>query len=105
MNNNLDINYIFKIIRYYLIGFISSVFLTSVPFLLFEYHFYPKKIVIALIILCAVLQILIHFKYFISVHILKKDFIYHISLFFVILIIFIIIFGSIWIMYHLNSNN
>lgn len=88
----------------YLIGFILSLIFTILPFYITIYNIFNTNILLIMIIVCAVIQIYIHLIYF-----LKIDNIFNkqwniLSLIFTIFILFILVFGSIWIMKHLHHN-
>lgn len=95
----------------YLKGFIISFILTLVSFLLTliaksEFYFLEKNFIIKLIIfICAILQIFTHLVYFLHLNINNIDNIWLSTiLIFTTIIISIILIGSIWIIYNLNSN-
>ncbi|QOI11185.1 cytochrome o ubiquinol oxidase subunit IV [Blochmannia endosymbiont of Colobopsis nipponica] len=88
----------------YLIGFIFSLILTTIPFLIATFLNYNRSISIALLILCAIIQITIHLICFLHLNKPKKQKWNFISLIFTILITTILITGSLWIMNHLSHN-
>ncbi|AKC60406.1 Cytochrome o ubiquinol oxidase protein CyoD [Blochmannia endosymbiont of Camponotus (Colobopsis) obliquus] len=88
----------------HLVGFIISLALTIVPFTAVLYLDINKKILTTLIIVCALIQIFVHLIFFIHLNNIKKQQWNFISLIFTILITFILITGSLWIMHHLNHN-
>lgn len=95
----------------YLKGFILSFILTSISFLLVlftksKFYFLETTFIIKLIIfVCALLQIFVHLICFLHMNINNNDSIWlSITLIFTVIIISIILIGSIWIIYNLNSN-
>ncbi|CAL4325395.1 cytochrome o ubiquinol oxidase subunit IV [Buchnera aphidicola] len=93
-----------KEIKFYIIGFLLSVLFTILPFICTLNHFFSKTVLFFIILLCALTQIVVHFVYFLHLNFSKKNTWNIISLFFILIIICIIIFGSIWIMYNLNHH-
>lgn len=86
------------------IGFILSLILTCIPFYCIQYQFFEKKTLLFITIFCAVIQIYIHLIYFLHLGHMPDVKWNIISLIFTIFIIFILVFGSIWIMTHLHYN-
>ncbi|AEO08805.1 cytochrome O ubiquinol oxidase subunit IV [Buchnera aphidicola str. Ak (Acyrthosiphon kondoi)] len=93
-----------KDIKSYLLGFLFSTLLTIVPFVLAIQNFFYSKINCIIFILCAISQIIVHFIYFLHLNFSKEERWNLITLLFVIMIIFIVVFGSIWIMHNLNHH-
>ncbi|BAC24296.1 cyoD [Wigglesworthia glossinidia endosymbiont of Glossina brevipalpis] len=89
----------------YFIGYILSFFFTCIPFLLIinKWNLY-NELIYNLIIICAFSQAIIQFTFFLNIFDNSRINWKLISLTFTILIIFILIFGSIWIMNHLHHN-
>ncbi|CAL4324292.1 cytochrome o ubiquinol oxidase subunit IV [Buchnera aphidicola] len=86
----------------YGIGFLLSFILTVFPFFMVVSNFFSKFNTLFFISIFAIIQIIIHFKYFFKLEFSKTNPWYLISIFFSLIIIFIIIFGSIWIMFNLS---
>lgn len=91
-------------VKSYFLGFLFSVVLTAVPFLLAIQKFFCSEINYIIFLLCAVSQIVIHFIYFLHLNFSVEARWNLITLLFVIIIIFIVVFGSIWIMFNLNHH-
>jgi cytochrome o ubiquinol oxidase operon protein cyoD len=91
--------------RSYLIGFVLSVILTAIPFWLVMANPLPEPgVVAALIIGFAVAQILVHTVCFLHVNTKAEGGWTLLAYVFTAVILFITIAGSLWIMYHLNTN-
>ncbi|WGS66209.1 cytochrome o ubiquinol oxidase subunit IV [Enterobacteriaceae bacterium ET-AT1-13] len=97
-------NYKFYSVKNYLFGFIISVILTTIPFILIKYEFLNIKINTFIIIIMAILQIITHFKFFLHLNTSNQEKFNLITLIFTLIVILILIFGSIWIMFNLNKN-
>ncbi|WP_348666406.1 cytochrome o ubiquinol oxidase subunit IV [Arsenophonus symbiont of Ornithomya chloropus] len=91
-------------IKTYLIGFILSIILTIIPFLMVINNTTSHNNIVLTIIITGISQILIHLIYFLHIHTTSNNNWNIISLLFTILVIIIIVTGSIWIMYNLNIN-
>ena len=91
--------------RSYLVGFALSAVLTAVPFWLVMTGVLgnPGATAIAVIVF-AVLQVLVHTFCFLHVNANAEGGWTMIAYIFTAVILFITIAGSLWIMYHLNSN-
>jgi cytochrome o ubiquinol oxidase operon protein cyoD len=91
--------------RGYLIGFLLSAVLTAIPFWLVMAHVIadPQVAVIAVVGL-AFVQIIVHTVFFLHVNTRSEGGWTLLTLMFTAVIITIVVSGSLWIMYHLNSN-
>lgn len=88
----------------YLIGFALSAVLTAIPFwLVMTAVLTPGATAIA-VVLMAVVQILVHTVCFLHVNTQSEGGWTLIAYVFTAVLLFIIIAGSVWIMYHLNTN-
>jgi cytochrome o ubiquinol oxidase operon protein cyoD len=91
--------------RGYIIGFVLSVVLTAVPFWLVMTGALPGMVATALIIFAlALVQILVHVVFFLHLDTRSEGGWTLIAFIFTAVIVVIAIAGSIWIMYHLNTN-
>lgn len=88
----------------YLIGFILSVFLTVVPFILVINNSLSYLSILICIVAFAVIQIFVHLIYFLHLNRQSEGGWNLFALLFALLIIFIVVVGSLWIMYNLNIN-
>ncbi|MBK4765115.1 MAG: cytochrome o ubiquinol oxidase subunit IV [Pantoea sp. Brub] len=88
----------------YLIGFILSVILTIISFGIVILHNVSTTIISIIVLICAVSQILVHLFCFLHLNTKSEQGWNMITIIFAMIIIFIIISGSLWIMWHLNYN-
>lgn len=86
------------------IGFILSIFLTSIPFYIIQYQVFKHNILLAITICCAIAQVYIHLIYFLHLGHMPHLAWNIISLIFTIFIVFVLVIGSLWIMIHLHHN-
>ena len=89
----------------YMTGFILSVFLTAIPFWLVMTKTFDKPSTTALVILAfAVVQIVVHMIYFLHMNTKMEGGWSLLALVFTLVLVVITLSGSIWVMYHLNTN-
>ncbi|OSQ35761.1 cytochrome o ubiquinol oxidase subunit IV [Thalassospira mesophila] len=89
----------------YLTGFILSVILTAIPFWLVMGDVISSPTGTALaVMLLAVVQIVVHMIYFLHMNSKSEGGWTMLALIFTIVIVAIAISGSLWVMYHLNTN-
>lgn len=89
----------------YVKGFIASLILTIIPFYFVATQSLPKDITYAILFGCAVIQVIVHFIYFLHMEIKTDEGKWNfVSLMFTVLVVLILIVGSIWIMLNLNVN-
>lgn len=86
----------------YFFGFLWSLFLTIIPFILVSCKIFPSFIKKCIIFICAFIQIIIQFRYFFHLNFSKKYIWIIYLLLFTGIIVLIIVIGSIWIMNNLN---
>jgi cytochrome o ubiquinol oxidase subunit IV len=91
-------------VKSYLIGFVLSVILTAIPFGLTMGHVLPAASLVPVIVLLAVVQILVHLYFFLHMNASSSQVWNNAAFVFTVLIVVILIVGSLWVMYHLNSN-
>jgi cytochrome o ubiquinol oxidase subunit IV len=90
--------------RSYLIGFLLSVVLTAIPFwMVMSGGFDPQATAIT-IIAFAVVQIIVHTVCFLHVNTRAEGGWTLMAYMFTAVMVLIVIAGSLWIMYHLNTN-
>ncbi len=90
--------------RDYVIGFVLSVVLTAIPFWLVMSGQLSNQLTAFVITAFATVQIVVHMIYFLHMSPKSEGGWSLTALVFTIIIIAIMLFGSIWVMYHLNTN-
>jgi cytochrome o ubiquinol oxidase operon protein cyoD len=91
--------------RSYLIGFGLSVVLTAIPFWLVMTGALESKQATALAVMAlAVVQIVVHMVYFLHMNHNSEGGWTMMALIFTLVLVVIALTGSLWVMYHLNSN-
>ena len=91
--------------RSYITGFILSVVLTAIPFWLVMAHEIHDSRVLALVIMgLAFVQIVVHMIYFLHMNTRSEGGWTILALIFTVVVVFITLSGSIWVMYHMNNN-
>ncbi|MCL9782438.1 cytochrome o ubiquinol oxidase subunit IV [Vibrio sp. S4M6] len=89
----------------YVKGFIASLILTIIPFYFVATHSLPNDITYVILFGCAIIQVIVHFYYFLHLESKSHDGRWSIiSLVFTAVVVLILIGGSIWIMWNLNEN-
>lgn len=89
----------------YMTGFLLSVFLTAIPFWLVMGDVLPSKQATIVIILgFAVVQILVHMVFFLHMNTRSEGGWNMLALIFTLVLVVITLAGSLWVMYHMNSN-
>lgn len=89
----------------YMIGFGLSVFLTAIPFWLVMTGYFANPQTTALIIMAfAVVQIVVHMIYFLHMNGKVEGGWTMMAMIFTLILVAIMLTGSLWVMYHLNSN-
>jgi cytochrome o ubiquinol oxidase subunit IV len=89
----------------YMIGFGLSVILTAIPFwLVMTGHFANPQTTAFVIMAFAVVQIIVHMIYFLHMNTRSESGWTMMALIFTIVLVVITLSGSMWVMYHLNTN-
>lgn len=92
-------------VKGYLIGFLLSVVLTAIPFWLVMAKVLPSPASTALVILgFAAVQIVVHMVYFLHLNARLEGGWSMLALMFTVIVVVIMLAGSIWVMYHMNTN-
>ena len=92
-------------LRGYLTGFILSVILTAIPFWLVMGNVIKGSLETSLVIMAfAVVQIVVHMIYFLHMNSKSEGGWTMLALIFTIIVVVIALSGSLWVMYHLNTN-
>ncbi|MFB6422095.1 MAG: cytochrome o ubiquinol oxidase subunit IV [Candidatus Malihini olakiniferum] len=100
----IDQCYTHSSVQSYIIGFIMSVILTGIPFyLVMSGEEQPSAIMVGVIV-CAVVQILVHLICFLHLNSSSEQRWNVVALVFAILVIAIVLVGSIWIMLNAHHN-
>lgn len=91
--------------RSYITGFLLSVILTAIPFaIVMAGGFDSRLLTVGVVVGCAVIQVLVHMVYFLHMNSNAEEGWTLLSTLFTIVIVVIMIAGSLWVMYHLNTN-
>lgn len=89
----------------YMIGFMASVILTAIPFWLVMGDVLPSRNATIVVILgFALVQIIVHMIYFLHMNFQSEGGWTMLSLIFTVVLLFITLAGSLWVMYHMNVN-
>ena len=89
----------------YLSGFALSVILTAVPFWLVMGHkLASPQLTTVLILAFAVVQILVHMVYFLHLNTSSEGGWNMLALIFTVVLVVITLSGSIWVMFHMDTN-
>ena len=92
-------------LRDYVIGFALSVILTAIPFWLVMTGALESKQLTAIIVMgLAAIQIVVHMVYFLHMNGRVEGGWTMMALVFTIIVVVITLAGSLWVMYHLNTN-
>jgi cytochrome o ubiquinol oxidase operon protein cyoD len=89
----------------YLTGFILSAILTAVPFWLVMAHVFSHPLTTALVVMAfGAVQVVVHMVYFLHMTPKAEGGWSMMALIFTLVFVAITLTGSIWVMYHLNTN-
>ena len=89
----------------YMTGFVLSVILTAIPFWLVMGNVFDKPGTTAIVILAfAAVQIVVHMIYFLHMDTKAEGGWSMLALIFTIVLVVITLSGSLWVMFHMNSN-
>lgn len=92
-------------LKSYVIGFVLAVILTAIPFWLVMGKVFDKSSTTGLVLLAfAAVQIVVHMIYFLHMNTKSEGGWSMLALIFTIMLVFIMLSGSLWVMYHLNHN-
>jgi cytochrome o ubiquinol oxidase operon protein cyoD len=90
-----------RTIRPYLIGIVLALVLTAIPFALVATGALPRETTLIVIVTAAVIQILVHLRFFLHIDFASTPRENLIALAFACVLIFIMVGGSLWIMFDL----
>lgn len=88
----------------YMTGFVLAVILTAIPFWLVMANPFSAQATGLLVMAFAVVQIVVHMVYFLHMDTKSEGGWTMMALIFTVLLVVIAISGSLWVMYHLNTN-
>ena len=89
----------------YMTGFVLSVILTAIPFWLVMGKAFNNSSTTALVILgFAAVQIVVHMVYFLHMNARSEGGWTMLALIFTLVLVVITLSGSLWVMFHMNSN-
>ena len=88
----------------YMIGFLLSVVLTAIPFWLVMTEALAPQTTGLVITAFAVVQIIVHMVFFLHMNHKSEGGWNMLALIFTIVVVVIAVAGSVWVMYHLNTN-
>jgi cytochrome o ubiquinol oxidase operon protein cyoD len=89
--------------RSYLTGLVLALILTAIPFALVATNALPKSSTLIVIGIAAVIQILVHLRYFLHLDLKSTPGENLAAIVFAAILIFIMVGGSFWIMFDLNN--
>jgi cytochrome o ubiquinol oxidase operon protein cyoD len=87
----------------YLVGFVLAVVLTAIPFYLVASHALPPSRTMIVIAVAAVLQILVHLRFFLHLNFTTTPKENLLAIAFTAVLLFLMVGGSLWIMIDLHS--
>ena len=89
----------------YVTGFILSVILTAIPFALVMGNVFASPRTTAVVVLAiAAVQIVVHMIYFLHMDTRSEGGWNMLALIFTVVLVVITLSGSLWVMYHMNTN-
>jgi cytochrome o ubiquinol oxidase operon protein cyoD len=89
----------------YMMGFFLAVVLTAIPFWLVMGKVIPNPQTMAIVVLTfAAIQIVVHMIYFLHMNATSEGGWNLLALMFTLVLVVITLSGSIWVMFHMNSN-
>ncbi|KAF7960249.1 cytochrome C oxidase subunit III [Cupriavidus sp. UYMU48A] len=89
----------------YVTGFVLSVILTTIPFWLVMGKVFEKSSTTALVLLAlGAVQIVVHMIYFLHMNAKSEGGWNMLALMFTLVLVVITLSGTLWVMFHLNSN-
>ena len=91
-------------VKGYVVGFLLSVILTAIPFWLVMAEVLPSSVTGFVILGFAAVQVLVHMVYFLHLNAKVEGGWSLLALLFTGLLVVILLAGSVWVMFHLNTN-
>jgi len=89
--------------RVYLTGFVLALILTAIPFALVWAGVLPAGATVVVIVVAAIIQVFVHLHYFLHLNFTTTPRENLLALAFAAVLIFIMVGGSIWIMFDLHQ--
>ena len=89
-------------VKSYMTGFLLSAMLTAIPFWLVMGRGTIEGSIPGVVLVCAVVQVMVHLVYFLHLNTTSETRWNLVAIVFTAVIIFIVITGSLWIMWNLN---
>lgn len=104
-HNHHDAQHDHGTMKSYVTGFVLAAILTIIPFwLVMAGGLDSRGWTIAVVMLCAVAQVLVHMVYFLHMNGNQEEGWTLLSTIFTIVIVVIVLAGSLWVMFHMNQN-
>ena len=91
-------------LKSYIIGFILSIVLTIVPYIMVVHHSFAVETILISIVAIAIVQLLIQLIFFLHLDTKNGESNNSLAFIFTVIIIVILVTGSLWIMYNMNYN-
>lgn len=92
-------------VKEYITGFVLSVVLTAIPFWLVMNDVPGNGTLTAIVIMAfAAVQIVVHMVYFLHMNGKQEEGWTMLSTIFTVVVVVILLAGSLWVMYHMNTN-
>lgn len=92
-------------VKSYVTGFVLSVILTAIPFaVVMGGGFEDRLLTAGVVVLSAVAQVIVQMVYFLHMNTRSDEGWTFMALVFTLVVVVIMIAGSLWVMYHLNTN-
>ncbi|WP_421722811.1 cytochrome o ubiquinol oxidase subunit IV [Bauldia sp.] len=88
-------------LRSYLIGFVLAIVLTAIPFGIVAFDLLPRLSSLVVIAIAAVIQVLVHLRFFLHMRLHQTPLENLLVMAFAVFLIFIMVGGSLWIMFDL----
>lgn len=104
-HDNQHVSHYHGTVKSYVIGFVLAVILTAIPFyLVMNNDTMPRDTKMAIVVTCAVIQMIVHIVFFLHINTSKEQRWNFIALMYTIMVIGIVVVGSIWVMFALHHN-
>lgn len=102
MNESQHIKTVHSKLSTYVVGFLLSLLLTIMPFLIVYYHTVHGALLVAAIIFFAILQLFVQMEFFMHLGEEGRPRWKNMAFVFTIIVILMVVVGSLWIMHNLN---